>query len=169
MSETAATYSSITPEDLDRLRAFTDEFADVMESRGLPRMAGRLFGWLLVCEPDEQNAAQLAEALGASRGTISDMTRLLQQAGLIERRGRSGQRGIVYRVAPGTPSLFLRAAIQPLRLRRMVAEHGLELLRDRPAEVRARLQELVDVYSFFEERYPAMLQEWEQSRKGTGR
>ena len=31
-------------------------------------MAGRMWGWLLICEPPEQTAADLAEALQASRG-----------------------------------------------------------------------------------------------------
>ena len=44
---------------------------------GLPPMAGRMWGWLLVCDPVEQTAGQLAEALHASRGSISGTGRML--------------------------------------------------------------------------------------------
>ena len=34
-----------------------------MASVGMTRMAGRMWGWLLICEPQEQTAAQIADAL----------------------------------------------------------------------------------------------------------
>ncbi len=152
-----------------QLADFIEEFAELMQSRGLPRMAGRIFARLLVCEPPEQTAAQLSDALGASRGTVSDMTRLLIEAGLVQRLGRAGSREAFYRVAPDTPTLFLRAAVEPLRRRRIAAEHGLEILRDRPEQVSARLRELRDVYLFFEQRYPLMLEEWQSRPTGGAR
>ena len=44
-------------------------------------MAGRMWGWLLICEPPEQTAAEIAEALQASRGAISGTARILTTAG----------------------------------------------------------------------------------------
>ena len=38
---------------------------------GMTPMAGRMRGWLLICDPPEQTAAELADALQASRGAIS--------------------------------------------------------------------------------------------------
>jgi DNA-binding transcriptional regulator GbsR (MarR family) len=149
-----------------QVAGFVEEFAIVMEGRGLPRMAGRVFARLLVCEPPEQSADQLADALHASRGTVSDMTRLLIEAGLIQRVGRPGERRIYYVVAPDTPTRFLRASIEPLRVRLRVTEHGLEILRDRTPEVRRRLQELRDVYAFSEQVYPEILERWLRERHG---
>ena len=40
-------------------------------------MAGRMWGWLLICDPPEQTAADIAEALQASRGAISGTARIL--------------------------------------------------------------------------------------------
>lgn len=48
-------------------------------------MVGRALGWLLVCEPPEQSAAELAETLQASKGSISTATRVLLRLGFIER------------------------------------------------------------------------------------
>ena len=47
--------------------------ARILAQEGLPPVAGRMWAWLLVCDPPEQTAAQLAEAVGASRGSISGM------------------------------------------------------------------------------------------------
>jgi hypothetical protein len=33
----------------------------------MPLIAGRVLGWLMICDPPEQSAAQIAEAIGASR------------------------------------------------------------------------------------------------------
>jgi len=158
--------ASVGPTFEQRVSGFVEEFAIIMESRGLPRMAGRVFARLLVCEPPEQSADQLVDALHASRGTISDMTRLLIEAGLIQRVGRPGERRTYYVVPPDTTTRFLRASIEPLRARLRVTEHGLEILQDRPPEVRRRLQELRDVYSFSEQVYPEILERWLQERHG---
>ena len=32
---------------------------------GVPPIAGRVLGWLMICDPPEQSAAQIAEAIGA--------------------------------------------------------------------------------------------------------
>ena len=48
-------------------------------SYGMTPMAGRMWGWLLICEPPEQTAAEIAEALQASRGAISGTARILAQ------------------------------------------------------------------------------------------
>ena len=71
---------------------FVDRMARILASEGLPPVAGRMWAWLLVCDPPEQTAAQLAEAIGASRGSISGMARLLEPSGLIQRATRRGDR-----------------------------------------------------------------------------
>ena len=51
--------------------AFVEDVAVFLESFGLLRMAGRILAWLLICEPPEQSAADLARVLQASKGAIS--------------------------------------------------------------------------------------------------
>jgi hypothetical protein len=43
---------------------------------------------------------------------------------------------------------------------RKLAERGLDLLADRPEDGRQRLQEMHDMYAFFEEEYARMRDEW---------
>lgn len=54
---------------------FVEEMGQYLASYGMTPMAGRMWGWLLICEPPEQTAAEIAEALQASRGAISGTAR----------------------------------------------------------------------------------------------
>ena len=52
-------------------KQFAEEVGIVFEQTGLPRMAGRILGWLLIAEPPHQSTEQLINALMASKGSIS--------------------------------------------------------------------------------------------------
>jgi DNA-binding transcriptional regulator GbsR (MarR family) len=144
---------------------FIDGFAHLMQSqRGVPLVGGRIFAYLLVCEPAEQTAAQIAAAVSASLGTVSSMTRLLLSARLIERVSHRGERSAVYLISPDAMSNITRATIEAARTAREMTDRGLALMADRPPLARARLQDLRDVYLIFEKSIPALLQSWEKGR-----
>ena len=94
--------SSVAHEDDHRLeeRRFVEDFSLYFEQMGYPRSAGRILGWLLICDPPVQSTGELADALGASKGSRSTMTRLLIQVGLIERAGMPGRRRDYSRIKP---------------------------------------------------------------------
>ena len=80
-----------------------DEFLEAMArtlGMGMPRMAGRLWAYLAICDPPEQTAAQIAERLQASRGSVSGMARLLEHVGLIRRVTHPGDRRESLRARP---------------------------------------------------------------------
>jgi DNA-binding transcriptional regulator GbsR (MarR family) len=145
-------------------KQFIEEMGIFFEKTGFPRMAGRIWGWLLVCDPPEQTAAQIAEALQASRGSISTMTRLLQIWG-VERVGIPGKRGGCYRIKPGSFVKLLHAKARILSEIRSLAERGLEALENEPPEVRERLIEGRDLFAFVEREYPLLIEKWQQQRK----
>jgi DNA-binding transcriptional regulator GbsR (MarR family) len=82
------------------LHHFVAEIGLFFEAAGSTRMAGRMLGWLLVCDPPHQSAGQLAAALHASNGSISMTTRMLIQAGLVDRVSLRGDRRTYYRLRP---------------------------------------------------------------------
>jgi DNA-binding MarR family transcriptional regulator len=146
------------------LLEFVDEMAVALEAEGLPRMAGRIFSYLLICQPPEQTAAELGRELRASVGSVSTMTRLLVGAGLVERVSRAGHRADRFRVTPeGLSSLVAAGTARLTRYRRLSAR-GLGIVADQPPAARARLQELHDLYRFYEERMPALVEEWRRLR-----
>ena len=146
----------------DPIRAFVEEVAIAFESEGLPRMAGRIFAFLLVCRPAEQTAASLAQELQASGGSISTMVRLLVRSGLVERVSQAGVRADRFRVTPeGLRTLMDGATAQVARVHRMT-ERGLGLLAGWTPDDRARLAALNDLYAYFEEHMPTMVEEWQR-------
>src|SRR5437868_1757412 len=130
-------------EDLWRFTDATGEW--VSKSYGLPRMTGRAFAWLLVCDPPEQTAAQLAEALDASKGAISGATAMLVRLGLVDRLHVRGERADRFRVRPDTWDDQIRDPGAD-QARALVAQ-GLDALADEPASRRARLEEMDALYA----------------------
>ena len=79
---------------------FGEEMGQFLSTLGMTPMAGRMWGWLLICDPAEQTAADIADALHASRGAISGTARLLATSGLIRRTTRRGDRREYFSAPP---------------------------------------------------------------------
>lgn len=150
----------------DAESAFVEEMGQALASYGMTPMAGRMWGWLLICEPPEQTAADLAEALQASRGAISGTARLLTTAGMIRRTTRRGDRREYFSAPPEALDTFVEDAGRIYRHFREIAERGLAAIADRPPESRARLEELRSVFAFIEVEVPAVLDRFLSERAG---
>ncbi|MCB9673520.1 MAG: MarR family transcriptional regulator [Alphaproteobacteria bacterium] len=146
------------------LKHFVEEIALLFEGE-LPRMYGRVVGHLLVCDPPQQSSAELADALQASRGAISQATRALMQIHLVSRVPRPGTRAMYFELRPDGLDQMLHAAVVRLRIGRELGDRGLALMKGRSEESRSRLRAFRDVYAFMEREYPKMLARWDQSRK----
>jgi len=146
---------------------FVEDVGIAFEQTGLPRTAGRIFGWLLISDPSHQSTSELAEVLMASRGSISSMTRLLIQIGLIERISLTGIRHGYFQLRPDAWQHMIKHGLDDeVKMFRELAEHGLELLADKDPLTRKGLEEMRDIYTFFEREFPALAERWEQERKG---
>lgn len=155
-------------ERLLEAKRFAEEVGLFFDGYGLPRMAGRIFGWLLICNPPYQSIGELSEALAASKSSISTMTRLLMQLGAIERVGVPGARREYFRVQVGVSDLTRQIMVQVSTMRRL-AQRGLELLDGSEAQLRQRLQVTHDMCAFFEEQLPALVERWELENGGRRR
>jgi len=149
----------------DEEKNFVEEVGVVFEQTGLPRMAGRVFGWLLISDPPYQSPAELAEVLMASKGSISTMTRLLIQMGLIERFVIPGERHDHFRLRPDALQRTIRRGLEDeIKMFRQLAEQGLELMKDEPSIRRQWLEEMRDRYVFLEKAFPGMMERYEKKR-----
>ncbi|HTA14949.1 MAG TPA: transcriptional regulator [Solirubrobacteraceae bacterium] len=148
------------------IERFVEELGILLElEAGTPRMVGRSLGWLLVCDPPEQSAAELAEMLQASKGSISTATRVLVRMGLIERIRFRGERFDRFRVQPEAWDEFFWRDEQ-FKTPRRVLQLGLDALADEPASRRSRLQELDSMYAWWEKRMPKLREEYLAERRG---
>ncbi|MFC2007063.1 GbsR/MarR family transcriptional regulator [Chloroflexota bacterium] len=145
-------------------KRFVEEVGSVFEALSLPRMTGRVIGWLLICDPPHQSPDELAEALMASKGSISTTTRLLIRIGMIERLSLPGVRHTYFRIKPGVFHYLLKQEVDLTTTFRQLAERGLELTRNNSPQSRQILIEMHSMYTFFEREFPALLERWEQER-----
>ena len=144
---------------------FVEEMGQFLSSLGMTPMAGRMWGWLLICEPAEQTATDIAEALRASRGSISGTARLLATSGLIRRATKPGDRREYFSAPPEGLDMLLGSAAAIYRQMRGIAERGLAAIADRPMESRARLQEFHDVMAFVEREVPEVIGKFMRERE----
>jgi DNA-binding transcriptional regulator GbsR (MarR family) len=136
---------------------FVEEMGQYLASYGMTPMAGRMWGWLLICEPPEQTAADIAEALEASRGAISGTARILATAGMIRRTTRRGDRREFFSAPPQALDSMLSNASVTYRRLREIAERGLAATPDQSPGARARLEEFRDVIAFIERELPLVI------------
>lgn len=156
----------MTGEDGNQAKShFVEDFGLFFEREGMPRMAGRILGWLLVTEAPATSLQELAEVLQASKGSISTMTRSLIQMGMLERVAVPGNRRDYVRIKPGGFAKLIQDRMAMISTYRHLIEHGLELLGGRAPEARMRLTEIRDMYAFFENEMPMLLERFEKRRK----
>ena len=136
----------------------------VFADAGLPEIAGKILGWLLVCDPAEQSLEQLRLAARASKASISNMTRMLQHLGFLE-RSRGGQsRVFFYRLREDPWTAFSEKRLETTR--RLVAlGHGaVESLQWMPAQRRRRIELMSQFWSFLLNRNEGFIEEWKQAQ-----
>ena len=143
---------------------FIEDISLYFEQMGLPRMAGRILGVLLISIPPEQSITDLCGVLQASKSAISTNARLLDEMGLIERTPSPVPRQVYFRFVPGGWVVFMRMRLRLMASLHQIAERGLELLTDEDPALRARLQEAHDMFSLIEQELPALLERIEAER-----
>ena len=149
----------------DAERSFIEEVGVNFESNGLPRMAGRLFGWLLICDPPYQSPSEIAEALMASKGSVSPTVKLLTQLGMIERYLIPGERHDHFRLREDAGKKMIQRGLdEEIKMFHELAERGLELMRGKSSLRRQWLEEMHDRYSFLEKEFPALMERYERHK-----
>lgn len=80
--------------------AFIERMGLFWETERLPRIAGRLFGFLFL-RSDDCSLDEMAEALGVSKASVSTDIRRLEGMGFVQRIVRPGDRRDYYAIAQG--------------------------------------------------------------------
>ena len=126
---------------------YIERVARLFEDSGQSRIAGRIFAWLMICDPLEQSQPELAAALGASKASISTEVRALIGYGLVERTSKPGERRSYYRIPEDGWATLLERRARIIAKFRQAAVEGLELLEGAPARRRARLVSMRRTYT----------------------
>jgi DNA-binding MarR family transcriptional regulator len=151
--------------DDEELAPYVEDVAIFFEETGLPRIAGRILGLLMVCDPPHRSAAELVDELGVSKGSVSTMTRMLLLSGLVERVGVPGERATYFALKDDGFEKRFELLMHTVVGFRPLAERGLELLADADVERTHRLRSLRALYGFLEREMPAMIDKWRRERE----
>jgi DNA-binding transcriptional regulator GbsR (MarR family) len=134
------------------------------ELSGGSRTMGRVYGWLLICDPARQSLTQLADTLSVSKASVSTVARQLQEGGMVERLP-SPTRQHLYKVTPGGFTSVLGTQASRMRLGVEAAEFGLSMLGEERAEQRERVEDFRDFCEFCTQAYrDQLMRMWTEYR-----
>ena len=150
---------------IDEQLTFADEVGRFYaRTFSMPPIHGSVLGWLLVCDPPQQTAAQMSIALQASRSAIGSAVGALDTMGYVRRSRVAGERAERIALRPDVWTHSLDDVRQYVELAEL-SRQGLEALDDAPSASRGRLLEAVAFYDFLAERLPALAVEWRARRE----
>lgn len=145
--------------------SFVERMGLAAENDGLSRIAGRLFGALLL-HSEPRSLDDLAEQLGVSKASVSTEARRLVERGVAERIGKPGDRRDYYSLTSDFFAQIIRfrlsrwAGLQRLA-REMQGAGGDEM----PRLVRDRFAYIDDFNAFVLARVEDALQEWSERER----
>ncbi|SEG78105.1 hypothetical protein SAMN05444920_104568 [Nonomuraea solani] len=112
----------------EQVRAWVERVATfVSDEWGLAPIPGRVLGWLMVCDPPEQTAGEIAQAIGASRASLTTNLHLLMSIKLIHRIRKAGERNVYYRIEDDAWSKVIRQQLAAFTAFDELAAEGLRL------------------------------------------
>jgi len=144
----------------ERERWLIERIGLVFEQAGMAPVAGRIIARLLICEPREQSSSELAELLGASRGSVSTQTQMLIRSGFVERIRRPGSRANWYRIRPAVFTDLLQLEVIRTQQLKELCDEAIAFKGEVDEPIDDRLVGFKGFTEFFLERLPALIEEW---------
>lgn len=146
--------------------AFVEEFGVTFERMGSTRMLGRVWGALMVSDPPEMSAEELADSLKASRGSISHATRQLIDLGVVQRVNKPGIRKGFYRVPRDAWALAFMVKMNSFDHLLALFKRGLEAMEGSSDEAQVPLRDAIEFYEFWQREMSYLPEKWKQYKEG---
>jgi DNA-binding transcriptional regulator GbsR (MarR family) len=146
------------------LRA-VDRFAQTLELSGMPRMAARVFAYVLAEDSDRYTATQLAEGLQVSPAAVSGALRYLLDTRLLFREREPGNRSDLYRVYDDDVWRAITSARIPLLEHFITALNPAIEMLEPGSRGRHRMEETREFFRFTIRETSDMLERWSAHRK----
>ena len=150
----------------ESVQNFVERMGLILEMEGLPRIAGRIFGFLIVHE-GAYSLDDLAERLQVSKASISTNARMLEQHGLLERTSEPGDRRDFYQMGPDAWGRMLRSAQQKWHSVRQALTEAEAALPGEMEVGRYRLHRADQFYTLLIDQSDRLLERWERRQDGT--
>jgi DNA-binding transcriptional regulator GbsR (MarR family) len=118
---------------------FIERMGQLFEAEAGPRIAGRLFG-LLLLTPGALSLDEIAETLRVSKASVSANARMLESMHVISRVTRPGDRRDYYEVSEDTQRRLIEVRLERMVRFKEALEQGLETEAAEQDVVRERLR-----------------------------
>jgi DNA-binding transcriptional regulator GbsR (MarR family) len=132
------------------------------EKYGLPKMAGRILGYLISSESDNNSFEELIDALKASKGSISGNINLLLTQKMIEKHMLTGDRKSYYKIAINSLQDIMEAKAKSVSEFRYIFEKGMNINSNKLSKNYKALTGVLKYYEFLEEEIPLLKTKWDQ-------
>jgi DNA-binding transcriptional regulator GbsR (MarR family) len=145
-----------------RWREMHERLTRMLEEVGFPHTIARVYAALTLAEGKGLATSNLVEELEVSNASVSNATQFLIGIDLVERYRVRGSREAHYRIVKGVWGTILARKFAAIGYIRRTAEEALSL--DPSDEARGRLEEMHDVYSFFEREFELVMDRWNERK-----
>jgi len=147
-------------------KEFIEKCAIIYEKgQGFPRIAGKIFGYLLISKPPEQKISDIQKGIGASKASMSNMIRVLESAHMIEEVSILGERSAFYKVKPISEENALDGVVGNFLILKGLMEFGCKATQHQHAYCQKRVKEWLSFYTFLSEKLPIIFQEWAKNKE----
>ena len=139
---------------------YIEEVGLFYETYGLPRMAGRILGYLLSSTSDHVSFVDITEALRASKGSISANINLLLSQGMIEKHTVTGDRKSYYRLQFNAFSDILEDKRKAIVQFKGLFEKANTFHEGAANATTDQLREIISYYTFLEKEIVKIRERW---------
>lgn len=147
-------------------KEFVDEASLIFEEQGHSRISGQILAWLHVCKPEAQSFNDLVKHLNVSKASISNMTRLLLQAGFIEKVRVSGERQTYFKLVDHAWCKVMERQLEIMSQLRDISAKYKDVLKAEGEGDIDRLNEMHDFYEFVTDHFPESIEAYKKSCEG---
>lgn len=142
-------------------RQFAEDVARLLTPWGVPPVAARLYGHLLLC-PRPISLDQITEDLGISKSSASVAARLLESYTLARRHSEPGTKRALYAVADDYETMIRQ---QNRLLDALAAQLNAGAGLAASKAVSARLEEMADFYRVMRSAMEEAMSRWKRGRR----
>lgn len=142
-----------------RSELFIERMGQLYQISGMPRIAGRMFALLMLSDAP-RSMDDIVEQLQVSKASVSANARLLDNAGVIERVTKPGDRRDYYAIGPDPGARILEMRLQWLQRLHVVLKEGLVTEAAREAVIYERLESFSRFLETMVAETRGLLEEW---------
>lgn len=144
-------------------QSFIEDFGMFLEPFGLSPAAGQIIALLMVSDPPELTLAQISYLLDLAKSTVSTTLKTLMTIGFLTKTRFKGDRKDYYMIDKNLFERGVATRLTAMKRMKEFIEMAKEISHKDPKRD-ALLEELVEMYQFFHDRYKEMIEDWNRRK-----